>query len=344
MRHVLAIFPLLGCESAPRVVEPSRSARASASSVEGSDPKDWYTCNEDADCVVVKATCGEYDAVRRASAEAASAHYQWQNAGIECVHKELPYPRARCVAQRCVAEVDPTETPRDREARRHAVGDDDAVANLRSTDVLELNYALRHVGDKPELGGSQVAEVSRLLKHETPFVRAAAANALLKLTSPDRAQAADLHVRALDSFGGFDSEPHARALAGFRDQGERIAPDIVQMLNSKSEAIPAFLVALRELGESAKGRPQSPDARDRRPARRRHVGAARHTPQGAARDPVCHRTGWREHRGRPRLQAADPLREPDREPLPLSARRLEPREAQRRVDAEVVGQPRLHRT
>lgn len=253
MRHVLAIFPLLGCESAPRVVEPSRSARASASSVEGSDPKDWYTCNEDADCVVVKATCGEYDAVRRASAEAASAHYQWQNAGIECVHKELPYPRARCVAQRCVAEVDPTETPRDREARRHAVGDDDAVANLRSTDVLELNYALRHVGDKPELGGSQVAEVSRLLKHETPFVRAAAANALLKLTSPDRAQAADLHVRALDSFGGFDSEPHARALAGFRDQGERIAPDIVQMLNSKSEAIPAFLVALRELGESAKG-------------------------------------------------------------------------------------------
>jgi hypothetical protein len=176
----------------------------------------------------------------------------WRNMAANCLHASPPYPRARCVAGRCVAEVDPTETPRDREARRQAVVDDEAVAKLRSSDVMQLNFALRHVGNKPELGKLHVSEVSRLADHEDSFVRAAAADALLKLTSPDRARAADLHVRALYSFGGYDTKPHARALAGFRDQGERIAPDIVLMLNSHSNAVPAFLLALRELGESAK--------------------------------------------------------------------------------------------
>jgi hypothetical protein len=171
----------------------------------------------------------------------------------DCQHQNLPYPRARCVSQRCIAEVVSTEPPREREARRQADLNADAVANLSGNDTLKITFALKHLGENPEVGKLHVPEISRFLEHATPFVQAAAADALLKLTTPARARAADLHVRALDSFGGLDAEPHAQALAAFRDQGERIAPAIVQMLNTSRTAIPTALLALRELAGSAKG-------------------------------------------------------------------------------------------
>jgi hypothetical protein len=180
MRYVLVISVLLGCETR-QLVEPERSASSRSASTAQTD---WYSpCNEEAECVVVDAYCGEFDVVRRAAASVARNQYMLRNIAADCGDASLSYPRARCVAQRCVAEVDPTETPRDREARRHAVEDDEAVANLRSSDVLKLNFALGHLGNKPELGKLHVSEVSVTASSKQPHS--------LARGEPGRAQSTD---------------------------------------------------------------------------------------------------------------------------------------------------------
>jgi hypothetical protein len=100
---------LLGCESPLSLIDPEWSARSGASSLVGHQLGDWYACEEDADCVVVAAICGDYDVVRRTSAESARSYYERRNAEIDCIHVAAPYPRARCSAKRCVAEVDEAE-------------------------------------------------------------------------------------------------------------------------------------------------------------------------------------------------------------------------------------------
>ena len=62
----------------------------------------WRSCEQDAQCISVKGSCGEWQAIARSSQQLAADYYASSAAVVECTEfSEKPEPNIACLNQQC---------------------------------------------------------------------------------------------------------------------------------------------------------------------------------------------------------------------------------------------------